>query len=202
MLISSNVGRVETSYVPGLGEEVYDTDTMDSYRGNGYDPISSLTSIVAPTTEVIVHAASMYSAAATVITQAGSDGARISGIECADDAQTDFVFTTAIPPEWDTVAVNLIVFVKFAASANNIRINWDAGFADPINNDSVAAETTQNVVEAIPATDNTFTTVSVEVTNAQNLPYLTFAGSRVPLDAADTYAGLVYLVQAVITEGA
>lgn len=45
MLVSANIGQVASSYIPGLGEEVYDTRTGEIYRGNSYTAISGLTPV-------------------------------------------------------------------------------------------------------------------------------------------------------------
>lgn len=115
MLISSQIGPVDSSYKPGLGEEVYDTITQANYRGDGMTAVSGLESIVPdiPTATTFFVPASEFDGTVT-----GDGNAPYPiGKDCPEDADTTLQSGAfQLPVGWSTVKVDLL-FLSTAAEA-------------------------------------------------------------------------------------
>jgi len=153
-LVRTDSFDVDSSYVPPSGQEVYDTVTGESYRGNGYDPVSALTPIAAGggaevPTEVIVYVPFYFDMTQNAH---GSTFSLMNMVQMTDAALIAVSLQVDLPEGWTTIDVEMLAAMN--AVAGNVflylTVNAFDTTVDPFDMDQVLLD--DNVIVASPET--------------------------------------------------
>lgn len=203
MLVSDKIGPVDSSYKPGLGEEVYDTLSKASYRGDGMTAISALTPLEANVElESSFYMGMEYFPDATLSTGPGA----IPYVQMASGGPTgydDYLISTAIklPSHW--TACNVVAQMLTASdedTAANISFGFDF-YEHDIATNTGSLIVSNAITHETPGEASTMFTISL---NEEPIPvgdsdFISINAGRLGGDTADVNTKTVYMIGLLFT---